>query len=87
MLAHGVSMSGKTLNDMLGDFVKQIFPVRVQGVDQINFLLARTTLDLLFSRNGGVDIISYFVIDELMDVVPFRKSAADAILVFINPTR
>ena len=39
-------------------FLKQIFPFRIQAIDQFNLLFARTCFDLLFTENCHVYIMT-----------------------------
>jgi hypothetical protein len=50
--------------------------------DQLDFLLARTCFDLLFSEDGSIYVISTFVVNQFMNVVLFGKLAARACAVF-----
>ena len=63
-------------------FIKQVCPLRIQAVDQIDFLLARASFDLFFSDDGRFDIIAAFKIDQLGDVIFFREGTAFARFVF-----
>ena len=68
-----VAMNFFMMNDYMSlrDFIKQIFPFRIQAVDQINFVLTRATFDLLFSSKCRMNVITYFVINQFMHVVFF----------------
>jgi hypothetical protein len=53
----------------------KVSPFRVDGINQIDLLLARTSFDLFLSGDGRVDITGLFKVDQFVDVITLRKFA------------
>jgi len=65
-------------------FVK-IAPLWVGAINEVDLLLARAGLYLLFARNSVGRIVPGFIVDQLVDIVPFGESGQQLLSMLMNP--
>src|SRR6266853_904748 len=65
------------------DLSKQVSPIRVRFFDQHDLPLTIPSLQLFFAPDSSGHIAVELVVDELVHVVPFRKSAEE--IAFVLP--
>ena len=66
--------------------ITKVQPLRIDGGDQIEFLLSHPTLDLLLPGNGRTDIHETLVVEQAVDVVLPRESGNELVLVLMHST-
>ena len=52
----------------------QISPPGIHSVDEINLLLTRTCLDLFLKSNGSINIVRYFIKNQLVNILPIGEA-------------
>src|SRR5437773_1749011 len=67
------------------DLRGQIVPLRVHCFDERVLFCSRPSLDLLFACTGGVDVVEFFPIDELVAVVFLREAGEHFVFVLREP--
>jgi hypothetical protein len=58
--------------------------ILIEAIDEIDLLLTRAGLYLLFPRDGAGRIVSRLIIDELGDVVALRKSRQNLLSMLVD---
>jgi len=59
----------------------EVTPFRIEAVDEVDFVLSRTALDLLLAPDGVTDGAEFLEVDELARSVPAREDRPDSPLV------
>ena len=65
--------------------VAQVLPIGVGSAYQVNFLLPQPTLDGFLFGNSGMNIAKRFKIDQLVDIIFFRKAGNKLVFMLIKP--
>jgi hypothetical protein len=60
----------------------QVFPRRIRGTDQYNFLLSQPTFDVFLSCDGVADLLEAFKVYKAMNTIFARESGSGVVLVF-----
>ncbi len=64
----------------IDNFIIQIFPFRIEGMDGIQLLLSGTCFQLFLSSDGITDFLKDFIVDQFSQVVLSRKAFGEGFI-------
>lgn len=65
-------------------FFAEVFPLRIHGIDQCNFLCSQPAFDLFFAFKCNMDGWGSFVIDKKLNVVFAGKTWSEFVFMFMH---
>ena len=65
----------------------QVFPGRVDGLNEVHLLGAPPSLDLLLALECRVDVVRGFAVDESMGPIALAESWQQSVFVFVDSAR